>query len=116
MCNANNPIAAILTNAFIDTLSLSGTDLRKAGVGPGQRFCIEAASWKKLADKGGDDVPKVKLESSHEAALKSVGLDALKKWAAGQDRESVHGAVRPKDGKGGWVRESGEIGGKEPKA
>jgi hypothetical protein len=117
MCNSTNPIAAELTTAFIDTLSRSGsTDLQKAGVTAGQRFCVEASSWKTMADKGGEDVPRVKLESSHEAALKSVGLDTLKKFAAGQDRASVHGAARPKDGKGGWVRESGEIGGKEPKA
>ena len=115
MCTSNNPIAAQITNAFLDYSASNGTDLRKAGVGPDQHFCLEASSWKALADKGGHDVPKVKLESSHEAALKSVGLDVLKKFAAEQDNQSVHGAVRPGDGKG-WLRESGSIGGKEPKA
>lgn len=67
-----------------------------------------------MADKGGKDVPEVKLESSHIEALKSVGLDTLKRYAAGQDHESNSGAVRP--GEKGWVRESGEIGGKEPRA
>jgi hypothetical protein len=116
MCNSSNPIAAELTNAFIDTLASNGTDLRKAGVGPGQRFCVEASSWKGMADKGGNDVPKVKLESSHEAALKSVGLDVLKKFAAEQDHSQVRGATRPKEGGQNWARESKEIGGKEPKA
>ncbi|OAL01028.1 hypothetical protein IQ06DRAFT_304726 [Phaeosphaeriaceae sp. SRC1lsM3a] len=114
MCTTSNPIAAVLTSAFIDSLASHGTDLRKAGVGPGQRYCIEASSWKSMADQGGEGVPRVKLESSHESALKSVDMDMLKKFAAGQDNESKHGAERP--GAGKFVRESKEIGGKEPKA
>ena len=113
MCNTANPIAAELTNAFIDSLASNGTDLRKAGVGPGQRYCVEANAWKSAADKGGD-VPRVKLESSHESALKSVDLDTLRKYEAGRDNASVHGAERP--GAGKWVREGKEIGGKEPRA
>ncbi|KAF2822983.1 hypothetical protein CC86DRAFT_448075 [Ophiobolus disseminans] len=115
-CTSSNPIAAQLTNAFLDYSTSNGIDLRKAGVGPGQHFCLEASAWKGLADKGGDDVPRVKLESTHEAALESVDLKLLKRFAADQDNQSVHGAVRPKDGKGSWVRESKEIGGKEPRA
>lgn len=61
-------------------------------------------------------MPKVKLESSHEAALKSVDLKLLKKFAAGQDNQGLHGATRPKEGGESWARESSEIGGKEPKA
>ncbi|KAH7409892.1 hypothetical protein DE146DRAFT_674723 [Phaeosphaeria sp. MPI-PUGE-AT-0046c] len=114
MCNASNPIAVSLTNAFIDTLASNGTDLRKAGVGPGQRYCVEAGKWKGFADKGGDGVPRVQLASSHESALKSVDLDILKKFEAERDNASVHGAERP--GAGKWVREAQEIGGKEPRA
>lgn len=73
-------------------------------------------SWKSLAEKGGEDVPKVKLESSHVEALKSVDLGLLKKFAAEQERQGLHGATRPDDGTKGWVRESKEIGGKEPRA
>jgi hypothetical protein len=119
MCTSSNPIAAVLTNAFLDLTARNGTDLRKAGVGPGQRFCIDASSWKQLADKGGDDVPKVKLESTHEGALKSVGLDILKKWSQAPDVQNK--TILPKgdqgsEGKEGGVRESSEIGGKEPKS
>lgn len=113
-CTASNPIAALLTNAFLDMTASNGTDLRKAGVGPGQHFCVEASAWKGLADNGGKDVPEVKLESSHIAALKSVELDTLKRYAAGQHHESYNGAVRP--GENNLIKESGEIGGKEPKA
>lgn len=84
-------------------------------MGPGGRFCLDAASWKAAADKGIEEVPRVKLEASHEKALESVGLDTLKRWAAGQDVESKS-AVMPKEGKEGWARESGSIGGKEPKS
>jgi hypothetical protein len=79
----------------------------------GQRFCVDAKTWKGLADKG-QDVPKVKLEATHEAALGSVGLDVLKKYGAEQDQRRVGGAERPESA--GFVRESGEIGGKEPRA
>lgn len=61
-------------------------------------------------------MPKVKLESTHEGALRSVDLNVLKKFAASQDNASLHGATRPTDGTKGWVRESKEIGGKEPRA
>ncbi|KAI4914918.1 hypothetical protein J4E90_004954 [Alternaria incomplexa] len=114
MCTSSNPIAAILTNSFLDFSSSNGTDLRKAGVGPGQRYCLEASSWKSAADKGIGEVPKVKLESTHESALKSVGLDTLKKWAAEQENQGH--VIRPGQGKGGFVRESDQIGGKEPRA
>jgi hypothetical protein len=108
MCNSSNPIAAELTSAFI---SMSGLK----GVSAGQRFCLEASSWKKAADKG-DDVPRVTLASSHEAALKTVDLEVLKKWEM-RDNAHTHGAARPKEGgSDGFTRESKEIGGKKPKA
>jgi uncharacterized protein (DUF2237 family) len=114
MCTSNNPIAAILTDAFIEFASSNGADLRKAGVGPGQRFCLAASSWKSAADKGIEGVPKVKLESTHKDALTSVDLTTLKKWAAEQDTKSK--VVRPGENKESWARESSEIGGKQPKS
>jgi uncharacterized protein (DUF2237 family) len=114
MCTSNNPIAAILTNSFLDFSSSNGTDLRKAGVGPGQRFCLEASTWKSAADKGIGEVPRVKLEATHEGALKSVDLNTLKKWAAEQDNQGK--VVRPGEDKESWARESKDIGGKEPKS
>jgi hypothetical protein len=57
----------------------------------------------------------VTLASSHVGALNTVDLSVLKKWET-RDHAAVHGAVRPGDGNGGFVRESQEIGGKEPRA
>ena len=57
---------------------------------------------------------RVKLECTHEAALKGVGLDELKKWKAEQDNE--RGVEWPKDKTSGVVRQSGEIGGEQPKS
>ncbi|XP_014552823.1 hypothetical protein COCVIDRAFT_19169 [Bipolaris victoriae FI3] len=117
MCNSSNPIAAVLTNAFLDFSSSTGTDLRKAGVGPGQRFCLEASMWKSAAEKGIGDVPRVKLESTHIKALNSVGLDVLKKWAAEPETESAQDkVVRPGEGRERWARESRDIGAKDPRS
>ena len=115
-CNSTNPIAAILTSSFLDFSASQGTDLRKAGVKEGAKYCVDVKSWKAQADKDGQDVPRVILESTHVDALKSVDLQLLKKFAAEQERQAVHGAARPSDGTKGWVRESSEIGGKEPRA
>ncbi|KAL7770696.1 hypothetical protein CFE70_000634 [Pyrenophora teres f. teres 0-1] len=94
ICTDRNPIAAILTNSFLDFASSNGTDLRKAGVGPDQRYCLDASTWKKAADKGGE-VPRVKLEATHKGALDKVELETLKKWAAGQDKDrGLCGRVR----------------------
>ncbi|KAL1794268.1 hypothetical protein ACET3X_007689 [Alternaria dauci] len=114
MCTSKNPIAAILTNGFLDFSSSNGIDLRKAGVGPGQRFCLEASTWKSAADKGIGEVPRVKLEATHQGALKSVDLNTLKKWAAEQDNQGQ--VVLPGEGKERFARESSQIGGKEPRA
>lgn len=82
-CTAANPIGAQLTSAFIRASGLKD-------VSAGQRFCVSAASWKKVADKG-EDVPGVTLASSHVGALDSVGLDVLKKWEVRDHRYVVGG-------------------------
>jgi hypothetical protein len=75
---------------------------------------VEAAQWKSAVDKGGAEVPRVKLECTHVGALETVDLGTLKKFAAGQD---VRGGVEwTSDKRSGAVKKSGEIGGKEPKA
>ncbi|KAI8938192.1 hypothetical protein NX059_005856 [Plenodomus lindquistii] len=108
MCNPSNPIAATLTAAFLDF-----ADLRKSGVNSGDRFCISAATWKGAVDKGIKEVPRVKLECTHEKALDTVGIDVLQKWKADADNEKK---VERAGDAGGLARESGEIGGKEPRA
>jgi hypothetical protein len=70
-------------------------------------------TWKKAVDSG-VDAPRVKLEATHEAALGSVDLETLKRWKAEQDNDS--GVVWPRDKVSGGMRQSGEIGGREPKS
>jgi len=112
-CTERNPIAAILTNSFLDFASSNGTDLRRAGVGPDQRYCLDASIWKNAADKGGE-VPRVKLEATHKGALNKVELETLKKWAAGHDKD--RGVIWPSEGKESWARESSDIGAKDPRS
>lgn len=71
-CDAQTPIAAELTQGFLDTASKSGVNLKQMGVRPGQKWCVETSKWKETIEKsgsGGDDVPRVKLEATHESAL-----------------------------------------------
>lgn len=63
----------------------------------------------------GDGVPRVRLEASHESALESVKLGDLKRWEGERDNRQVGGAERPSEGRG-WVRESADVGGEEPRA
>lgn len=115
-CNADNPIAANLSAAFLDfSAKHLSLDLRKSGIKENDRYCIDIKTWQNVV-AGGDDaaIPRVKLENTHEAALKSVGLDELKKWKAEQDNE--RGVEWTKDKRSGVVKESQEIGGKEPRA
>jgi uncharacterized protein (DUF2237 family) len=55
------------------------------GVRPGQRWCVEATRWQetlKHEKEAGVEVPRVKLECTHESALETVDLEVLKKYAA----------------------------------
>jgi hypothetical protein len=115
MCTSSSPLALLLTTSFLDFSASQGSDLR--GSPAGARICADAKLWKRAVDKGIEDVPRVKLEGTHEAALESVGIDVLKKYAAGQDNGGAERRVaKPGQDSRGIVRESQEIGGKEPRA
>ncbi|KZM21502.1 uncharacterized protein EKO05_0006169 [Ascochyta rabiei] len=85
-CDAQTPIAAELTQSFLNFASKSGgINLKQMGVRPGQRWCVEATRWQetlKHEKEAGVEVPLVKLECTHESALKTVELDILKRYAA----------------------------------
>ncbi|KAF2868098.1 hypothetical protein BDV95DRAFT_500951 [Massariosphaeria phaeospora] len=115
-CTDSAPIAATLTNAFLDFSAKSGLDLRQKGVGPGERWCIEAARWKDAMDSKIEDMPRVKLDSTHVKALDSVGMDVLQKFQAGQELGKAHEVPGKSPSLGKVARESSQIGGKEPKA
>ncbi|KAF2646012.1 hypothetical protein P280DRAFT_387885 [Massarina eburnea CBS 473.64] len=81
-CDSQSPIAAQLTQSFLDFTSKNGTNLKQLGIRPGQKWCLSADHWKEAAerDAGGEGVPRVSLESTHQAALEKVELETLKKY------------------------------------
>lgn len=82
-CDEQTPIAAELTQTFLDFASKEGgINLKQMGVRPGQRWCIETTRWQAAFEKGDTSVPPINLDCTHEAALKTVELDTLKKHAA----------------------------------
>lgn len=82
-CDERAPIAAQLTQSFLDFTSKNGVNLKQMGLRPGQKWCLGAEHWKEAADRhsGGQGVPPVDLESTHKAALDAVDLDTMKKYS-----------------------------------
>jgi uncharacterized protein (DUF2237 family) len=78
-CDAQTPIAAELTQNFLEVAGKSGVNLTQMGVKPGQKWCVETGKWKEAEERGGE-VPRVTLEATHEKALERVELDVLKRW------------------------------------
>ena len=88
-CDSQTPIAAELTQSFLNFASKNGgVNLKQMGVRPGQRWCVEATIWQDTLQhekESGLEVPPVKLDCTHESALKTIDLDMLKKYAAASD-------------------------------
>ena len=92
-CDAQTPIAATLTESFLDFAAKEGgINLKAMGVRPGQKWCVETSRWKEVVDKEGGmgngsgsgrvvEVPRVDLECTHEGALRGVGVDVLRRFA-----------------------------------
>jgi uncharacterized protein len=57
-CSPDAPIAATLTDAFIDFSASNGLDLRKGGLEQGQKLCVEATKWQAAAGTLEDKVPR----------------------------------------------------------
>ena len=77
-------ICAQVTDEFLDYTKAQGNDLRTpapmfnlVGLKAGDRWCLCASRWKEALDAG--VAPPVDLAATHEAALKIVSLDELKK-------------------------------------
>jgi len=76
-------VAAIVTDEFLRFTKSRGNDLqtprpelRFPGLKPGDRWCLCASRWSE-AEKAGV-APPVVLEATHEKALDSISLEALK--------------------------------------
>ena len=58
----------MLTDDFLNLSAVSDVDLRKQGIGPGERWCIEATRWKEVVNQGKEEVPSVKDSESRSQA------------------------------------------------
>lgn len=81
-------VCAIVTQEFLTYSKNRGNDLITPnlfygfpGLKPGDGWCLCASRWKEAYDAG--VAPKVKLDATHEAALRIVSLDILKEHAIG---------------------------------
>jgi len=135
---------AIVTAEFLDFSAKNGNDLRKqVGLKGGESWCLCASRWKEAFDaKSGQNDPKVPkyasfvldptdwytfgsnprnsrvvLAATDKRALDVVSLNDLKMFAMTNLATPPEKNVNPsKDMPGAAVKESQEIGGKDPKA
>ncbi|MBB4080877.1 hypothetical protein GGR28_003516 [Lewinella aquimaris] len=75
-------VCAVMTEEFLTFSKSRGNDLSTPipaydfpGLKPGDGWCLCALRWKEAFDAG--MAPAVKLESTHEAALKYISFEAL---------------------------------------
>ena len=83
----SHTVCVVLTAEFLAFSKASGNDLSTPrpefefpGLQPGQRWCLCAARWLQAYKAG--KAPQVSLNSTNQAALEIVPLDALKQCAA----------------------------------
>lgn len=79
-------VCARVTSEFLQFSAQQGNDLTTpdpelgyAGLKPGDQWCLCAARWREALEHGA--APRVVLAATHEAALKVLSLDDLKKYA-----------------------------------
>ena len=82
----SHTVCARVTEAFLKYTKAHGNDLSTPapqfgfpGLAPGDQWCVCAGRWHEAWMDG--VAPPVVLESTHEAALKSVPLEVLKQHA-----------------------------------
>ncbi len=75
-------VCAVVTKEFLEYSKSRGNDLitpmpmyNFPGLQPGDGWCLCAARWKEAYEAG--VAPPVKLEATHEAALKIVSMEML---------------------------------------
>jgi uncharacterized protein (DUF2237 family) len=78
-------IAAIVTEEFLEFTKSRGNDLQTArpeynfpGLKPGDGWCLCALRWREAHEAG--VAPPIKLEATHEKALKYISLEILKQY------------------------------------
>ncbi|MCI5080347.1 MAG: DUF2237 domain-containing protein [Saprospiraceae bacterium] len=85
-------VCAVVTKEFLEYSKSRGNDLitpmpmyNFPGLQPGDGWCLCAARWKEAYEAG--VAPPVKLEATHEAALKIVSMEMLLEKAVRQKKE-----------------------------
>jgi hypothetical protein len=85
-------VCAVMTEGFLAFTRSRGNDLSGAipefgfpGLSPGDRWCLCASRWQEALEAG--LAPPVVLEATHEAALRIVSLDDLRRHAVPGDGE-----------------------------
>lgn len=85
----NHSVAAEVTEEFLDFTARQGNDLRSIGsMKAGCKWCLCAGRWLEAfeargREKDGDKiVPKIFLNATNQAALRTVDLADMKKFAA----------------------------------
>jgi len=80
-------IAAIVTQEFLEFTASRGNDLQTPrpmydfpGLKAGDGWCLCAVRWREAYEAG--VAPPVKLEATHEKALRYIPLEILKKYQA----------------------------------
>ena len=81
----SHTVCAVVTDAFLRYSASRGNDLMTPrpsfpGLAEGDRWCLCAARWEEA--RGAGCAPPVVLAACHEAALRTVSLDALVAHAA----------------------------------
>ncbi|PSN72478.1 hypothetical protein BS50DRAFT_252831 [Corynespora cassiicola Philippines] len=113
-CNGQAPVAATITDDFLDFSQSRGLDLRSRGIQAGQRWCMAAQRWREARDSRMQDVPRVKMENTHIKALDTLGFGELKMYAADQDANSE--VIWPGERPSASARQSENIGAKDPRS
>ena len=82
----SHTVCVVLTAEFLEFSKARGNDLSTPrpefdfpGLQPGQRWCLCAARWLEAFKAG--KAPRVSLNSTNQAALEIVPLEALKQYA-----------------------------------
>jgi hypothetical protein len=82
----SHTVCAIMTDEFLAYTKSAGNDLSTPipaygfpGLKAGDRWCLCAARWKQAFDAGA--APRVVLSATNEAALETVPLEDLKRYA-----------------------------------
>ncbi len=118
----NHSVAAQVDKGFLDFTKSKGNNLDKAGVKPGDKWCLCAHRWQeamKAAQDGQlakESVPQVFLHASDKKALDIVSYRDLKTYAAEAENNNSprQGSHQSPENSQSIAKDSQQIGGRGP--